>query len=724
MPSPAPDAGVGVGVGVGVGPFVVTNLFKQLAEEEFDLLRESWRDRGRGDRLRITDSHLRWLITEAQFIALVAPLCTRIFPDTPIGEVGEALSELFGIIDAEGTGLMGWEPFLSHMIEQTLRGRPNEVDRPGNVLPYRTDREGVLPQVNMSGTGEDQCRKMVYFPSVHKLLVCSRTHRAKILDPSAEFSVVKTLPHDTAIIDACYVQRPHACVGQQHVVLTSSADLKVRTFRGPREDYVPGPVQVQRETQMVLRWCDADQVLYSGARNGDVNAWDLTMHERLKPLSRSAGRSSQPVMDICCRPRKLFSVSLDKSLLQWDVTKMGDPSYRPLDFKGQHKKGIYSSATDDDGGTGQITDFVHLERSRELVFNTPRQTFLYAELRNQAGLARHLAGQCNQSQAAQFMRHEVSRARHHVADKEEELRQLRRLVDGQINPSCAHEVHSPVFLTVGGTEVKIWDAVTGVVLIHLKNLFPAAGGPTMVTAGVVEASGRKFLLGAADGRVAQYRFADCSTVREFRPPGRGAGWAELTALAYIDDDATPGGVQQEVCVLKTVELPYLCKVLRQSNQLGLLLAGDEGGSVHCVSFSGRAASITTMQVVHKCEPPDDEVADWVFFHGSNHNTDVHDDGTFEATDHGAIGAANGNDGGGGGSRAAALLPGDTAPGCPVEHREVELVACPTARDAGTQPRTAPVSVTGDEAEAELRRRVGDLPPQFRIADCGLEQQRE
>eukprot|EP01062_Namystynia_karyoxenos_P037906 TRINITY_DN27575_c0_g1_i1.p1 TRINITY_DN27575_c0_g1~~TRINITY_DN27575_c0_g1_i1.p1 ORF type:complete len:1178 (+),score=347.10 TRINITY_DN27575_c0_g1_i1:90-3623(+) len=743
-------------------PFNVAHLFHKLPSKRFGELKAEWAASGRRHRGGEMDRET--------FCSVLIPYCRDAFPAVQERQLVEALRELFGIVDAARTGFIGWEPFTDHIVEQAIRGQPNVVDKVDNVLRYHyrqnEKQAGTIPCINQTLGAEDVCRRLLYFPSVHRLLVCSRLNRAKLCDPAADFAVVKTLPTDVPIIDACYVRRPHVHVGEQHVLLTTSADLRIRTWKGELQDYATGPVCTQQETQMVLRWCDHSELLFTGARNGDILVWTLAMNEELRQVSRSMGHT-QPVMDIfpASKTRKIFSVSLDKTLLQWDSARMGDPTVHPLEFKGYHKKGLYSvqyldeykmvltagfefhiscwmegqplakpfkltDPTSDNGhkhsilrvinvpGTPQviscdraglakvwdlrmflpcqtwsvipeghrvplekggkvaalqasdpnvittpITDFVFLERSRELLFNTPRQTFLYsydgrahvvalrrllkdsplkadsvkevmrekrAEIINMTGLSRHLA---THSQAAQSLREDLSHARTQYFERKEQLRQLRRHMDEQIDPSCAHEQDSPVvlalynaaraqFLTAGGSEIKIWDGVTGDVVTYLKGLF---GGLTTITAGCAEPTGRKFVLGTADGRVGLFRFANCGMVREYLP--RGNRWDEVTAVAYMDEErmvvaaVTPtrgeggalhiwsdanlrsGAVQQHVAPLKSLRLNFLCKVLRQSSRLGLLLAGDEGGVVTCLAFDGQIASTSPPSVVHRCEPP-------------------------------------------------------------------------------------------------------------------------
>eukprot|EP01065_Artemidia_motanka_P003893 TRINITY_DN1186_c0_g2_i1.p1 TRINITY_DN1186_c0_g2~~TRINITY_DN1186_c0_g2_i1.p1 ORF type:complete len:1639 (+),score=348.17 TRINITY_DN1186_c0_g2_i1:43-4917(+) len=742
-----------------VEPFNVAQLFHKLESGQFHQLRDTWMAASRPRRADVTSE---------QFCDILLPHCREAFPDASGGQICESLRELFSIADGARSGHVAWESFTDNIIEQAIRGQPNQVDRADNVLEYKygqqcDQKSGLLPGINKSGEGDDVCRRLMYFPTVHRLLVCSRLNRAKICDPAADFAVVKTLNHEAPIMDACYVRRKHVHVGEQHVLLTTSADLTIRTFHGPKEDYAAGPEAPQTETQMVIRWSDCSQRVYTGARSGEVLSWSLGMQEDLRLESRSTGHS-QPVMDLCPSAacgRKLFTVSLDKTLLQWDMARMNDPAIKPLEFKGFHKKGLYSTQyideyklvltagfefhilcwmegqttvkpfrlvdpKADDGhqhsivrvchvpGTPQviscdrsglakvwdlrmflpcqtfraapeghrsadrkagkwgeglrddstITDFVYLERSRELLFNTPRQTFLYAydgrthliellhmlrdapqkadtvkadlqskrqELRDRVGLSRHLA---MHSQAAQSLRQAVERSRRGVAEQKEHLRQLRSHMADQLDPSCAHEAHSPVvlalynasrlqFLTAGGTEVKIWDSVTGATVTYVKGIF---GGTATMTAGCAESTGNKFVVGAADGRVALLRVANCGVIREFQPPARG-GWGEISAVAYVDEDrivvaattsphgggcgvlkmwsdALPGGGDvQRGAPLKSFDMSFQCRVLRPSSSLGLLLAGDEGGIVTCLSFDGQGCSTAPPQVVHRCDPP-------------------------------------------------------------------------------------------------------------------------
>ncbi|KAJ9458872.1 hypothetical protein DIPPA_70121 [Diplonema papillatum] len=315
------------------------DLLASLTVLQFAELKEKWGDKR---------------LSAAEMLNLVQPFLRVHCSEFSMPAVKVEAARLHEIVDSVGEGTVSWDQLSTYLIERAGIANKNGVDVPSNILRY--SRTSGQPKLHFTRGVADPCKRLVYCEPAHKMLVISRANHVKLVNPETDFSVASTYSHDLPVLDACYCIREQDFGMEQHLVITSSSDLKLRAFLAYNQADAVVPLPVMRsgsplfavdqsESQMVLRWEPTVCSLFSGSRNGNVTVWKLSRSgNSLNAVHRQAGHT-EPVLDMCfdSEQSKLFTASLDATLCQWDLNRLvaGDARVRPLSFEG-HQKGIYA----------------------------------------------------------------------------------------------------------------------------------------------------------------------------------------------------------------------------------------------------------------------------------------------------------------------------------------------------------------------------------------------
>jgi WD40 repeat protein len=244
-------------------------------------------------------------------------------------EFGANMFELFKDIDINGDGDLEWQEFTSFVVEKAnLLNKRQKLAS----LPHYQDSTAMLDS-SASYRHRNDINRIVNLPAINQFAMMEDNKRSIFLFNSSLGKHIATIPTDSAPI----AMTPLDAGGKgNNLVVASFSDMTMGTynFEGSISSrYEPTSTWATPGVQMALAYMPANQLLYSGATNGDVYSWRV--RDR-KMISTLAGHS-----DICmslCILKKLnylASASLDTTISVWD-------SYtndRLLHLHG-HKKGI------------------------------------------------------------------------------------------------------------------------------------------------------------------------------------------------------------------------------------------------------------------------------------------------------------------------------------------------------------------------------------------------
>ena len=251
--------------------------------------------------------------------------------------IRKALVDLYNqIIHGDSNGIT-WSDLVTSLVESIQSSRTNQVDTPGNILPYKLKE--VITDVNKTYGSKDTCYKLLY-SQPGNLYISSQLNRLKVCDAdSPTLHSLRIIQHSAPVVSCCEVG---------DYLLTSSCDLNMRLFEeGCRKEKEMIEVKCSRqtETQMCTSYSNYWQRLLTGSRTGILNIWNPLADncESSIELVSHHRNHTQPILALKQIPHtsdKFLSASLDATVVQWNISRLSSP---PIIYKG-HEKGVYSIA--------------------------------------------------------------------------------------------------------------------------------------------------------------------------------------------------------------------------------------------------------------------------------------------------------------------------------------------------------------------------------------------
>jgi WD40 repeat protein len=244
-------------------------------------------------------------------------------------EFGANMYELFKDIDINGDGDLEWQEFTSFVVEKA--NLLNKRQKLATLAHYHDSTHALDPSA--SYRHRNDLSRIVNLPTIGQFAMMEDNKRAIFLFNNRSSKQIATVPTDAAPIAMCPLE---VAEKGKNITVATFSDMTMATynFEGSLSTrYKPTSTWATPGVQMALAYMPANQLLYSGATNGDVHAWRAHQRKKVTTLSGHT--------DICmslCVLKKLdylASGSLDTTISLWDSFT----NERLLHYHG-HKKGI------------------------------------------------------------------------------------------------------------------------------------------------------------------------------------------------------------------------------------------------------------------------------------------------------------------------------------------------------------------------------------------------
>ena len=244
-------------------------------------------------------------------------------------EFGANMFELFKDIDINGDGDLEWQEFTSFVVEKA--NLLNKRQKLASLAHYYDSSSTLDPSADYRHRND--ISRIINLPNLNQFAMLEDNKRSIFLFNSRLGKHVATVQTDAAPI----AMTPLGSGDKgKNLVVASFSDMTMASYNfesGPSTRYLPTSTWATPGVQMALAYLPANNLLYSGATNGDVYSWRPSDRRMISTL---AGHT-----DICmslCILKKLnylASASLDKTISIWDSYT----NERLLHLQG-HRKGI------------------------------------------------------------------------------------------------------------------------------------------------------------------------------------------------------------------------------------------------------------------------------------------------------------------------------------------------------------------------------------------------
>ena len=510
------------------------------------------------------------------------------------------LSELFAQIDVNGDGTMEWDEFTSFIVET---GKTASGHEPSSIQMYHQS-----PWED-STKHSTHLNRIYYFPAIDKFGATEHASNVlKLYQPSGQ-PLRSIARKEGKVLSAAHIpERSQYAISSSDLQITLYDDQSLRLSRS---FFTPS-------SQMCLSWAKETSTLYSGGVSGVLYAWDIdTMESRFQmgTVGKSgAGVESHRdmILDLLNIPslESIASASMDRTIRLWDA----NTGKHKKVLEG-HSKGVRSLAYSPDyrflvsagfdydayvwnpyvknlilrlnGHTASLCNVEIIPNTPQIITADTTGVFKVWDIRNFA---------CVQTLVGEnitWMRDFVSLTPHKrlvAAGRRFYMFDYEILANPELTDDlpifCAlYNKTSLTILTGAGRDVKVWDACSGKLMRHYRNLTGSD-----LTSLILDDRERKFIVGDHAGCIRVYDYMNGAEMKVFAYPehdGERAHGAEVTKLLYISEYKVVVSTSWDLSILVHDE---------EDPEEGVLLRRMSGGhrnDVTCAAFSHNLSLISS-----------------------------------------------------------------------------------------------------------------------------------
>eukprot|EP00754_Rhynchopus_humris_P039151 Rhum_TRINITY_DN2185_c1_g1::Rhum_TRINITY_DN2185_c1_g1_i1::g.6223::m.6223 len=295
-------------------------VVKNLSEEQLDRLRaafEAASDSSGGSGLDI--DAFSSVLSHAAMDKGLSPTVTG---------NDDALRDLFHEIDYNGDTRVTWEEFTMFIIDNAVKGKYEADETIRKYVPTKASKVPVGESAGGGGfavaaevrkllyfAGQDEIIKVSTFANQHKLKVISpqtlKGTRASPRLPHAVCSVDRIPDPDLLVastagmrVDFWDMSVPNVGLGDVATVCDYHESAKESLMTLKKSVAVP-------ETQLVVRYCQRYNKLFSASRTGSLNYWSM---ERLDIAMTLPKVHDEAILDLLVVDQEAITASLDSSI--------------------------------------------------------------------------------------------------------------------------------------------------------------------------------------------------------------------------------------------------------------------------------------------------------------------------------------------------------------------------------------------------------------------------
>eukprot|EP01042_Synura_sphagnicola_P031858 gene31858-41000_t len=248
-------------------------------------------------------------------------------------EFGINMYELFKDIDVNGDGQLEWQEFTSFTVEKA--NLLNKRAKLASIAHYYDSTSQL--DASASYRHRNDISKFVNLRTLGQFAMLEDHKNAIYLFNSRKGALKQTIVTDSAPIAIESVLDR-----DKETIVTSGADMTLSTYvlddPNPKRRYSVLSSWGTPGVHMALAYARDSRILYSGATNGNIYAWDIGQRNM---ISTMAGGHSDIVMSLIVLQKldNIASASLDKTLGIWD----SHTNQEILRLHG-HRKGVFDVA--------------------------------------------------------------------------------------------------------------------------------------------------------------------------------------------------------------------------------------------------------------------------------------------------------------------------------------------------------------------------------------------
>jgi WD40 repeat protein len=231
------------------------------------------------------------------------------FTSTEQREFGSNMFELFKDIDVNGDGDLEWQEFTSFTVEKA------------NILTQRLKLASIAHYYESTSTLDPSAdyrhrhdiSSFCKISSLGQFAFAEDHKNAIFLFNSRAGKLVKTIQTDSAPIALEHIK-------ENDTLVASCSDMTMSTYSlnhsNPNKKYLQLNTWATPGVQMAITYMPDNQILYSGATNGNVYSWKIKERSLISTFSGH----SDIVMGLCGLKNlnNVASCSLDKTISVWD----------------------------------------------------------------------------------------------------------------------------------------------------------------------------------------------------------------------------------------------------------------------------------------------------------------------------------------------------------------------------------------------------------------------